>query len=365
MFNVNNRWYLRDSNWFADFSFSAKKISQMYVKEGGSEPDAIIAVTPTVLSSLLSVTGPISVPNYKITLTADNFVEQTQAISTISNNSPLNQPKQVLADFFPLFIQKLQTLSSDQYKQLVIVLINQMQQKQIALYARDPSVQQKLSGFDWAGTVFNTDRDYLEVVSANLGGTKTDLALQKKIDIQTTIQNDGSLTNSVTLTVSNTEPKIAGTQNVSFIRFLVPRGSTLLSVSGFETKDLTNAKKTGYSNDPDVTAWQTQTPSVISTSTEIGIESGKTYFGNWLTVMGGETKTIKLNYRLPFTLSQPDRLSLTLQKQIGSVQEKFNYSVHFDQKKLQWESFTPSKQDKNSVSVEGELDKDHFFGFVF
>lgn len=364
MLAVNNRWYLRDSNWFADFPSSAQKVSQFYEMEAGETPSAIVALTPTFVSNLLTVTGSISVPTFHITLNSDNFIEQTQAISTISETSPLNKPKQILADFFPLFLQKLQTLSQDQNKQLLAVLLQNLQAKQLVFFSPNSQAEAAFANFNWAGQVNNTDRDYLQIVSSNLGGTKTDLYLQKKADLQTTITNEGEVLDSLTLTVANTLPNIHDSQNVSFLRFLVPPGSEILTADGFTKKNFTGDADPTFKQDPDIKVWDMNLTTDQATQMLVGQESGKTFFGNWLTVAGGETKTVKIVYKLPFKLNSIDRFGLLWQKQLGSLNDAYNYSVNFAGKELQYKSYVPNREDGNNISVFGQLDKDYFFGLV-
>ncbi len=362
--NVNDRWFLRDSNWFADFPTDARKAGEFYAMEGGQAPDTIIALTPNVIVSLLQITGPVSVPDFKVTLNADNFVEQTQAISTVSDDLTLNQPKQILADFFPLFMQKLKTLTPQQSKQVLAALLGQLEQKQIVLESDNPAVESQLESFNWAGQVATADRDYLQMVSANLGGTKTDLSMQKKMDLATTIDSKGDITDDLTVTLTDQQPQLADTENTSFIRFLVPQGSQLVSVTGFDQKNLYATSSQSYRQDPDVAAWENGMVKDVSNGMLIGTESGKTFFGNWLTVLGGQTRIIRLVYKLPFILQSPDRYSLVLQKQIGSVSTQFNWSVQFSGKQLQWESFVPDSTGSDNLAKSINLDRDYFFGLV-
>jgi hypothetical protein len=363
--NVNDRWYMRDSNWFADFPTDARKATEFYGMEAaGQAPDTVIALTPSVITSLLQITGPVRVPDFNVTLTPDNFVEQTQAISTVSDDLTLNQPKQILADFFPLFMQKLKTLTSRQSKQVLAALLQNLQQKQLVLESANPAVESGLESFNWAGQVATTDRDYLQMVSANLGGTKTDLAMQKKMDLVTTVDSVGGVTDDLTVSFTNQEPQLPDTQNTGFIRFLVPQGSQLISITGFDQKNLDATSSENYRQDPDTAAWENSLVKDVSTGMLTGLESGKMFFGNWLTVLGGQTRTINLVYKLPFSLQNPDRYSLLLQKQIGSVATEFNWSVQFPQKRLQWESFVPDSATAGSLTKSVSLDGDYFFGMV-
>lgn len=93
VFQVNDRWYLRDSNWFSSWPESAKKISDFYEKEGGETPDVIIAMTPSLIQNLLKITGPVTLPRYGVTLTSENFVEITQIQSSVVYDHVDNKPK--------------------------------------------------------------------------------------------------------------------------------------------------------------------------------------------------------------------------------------------------------------------------------
>ena len=107
LYLINDRLYLRDSNWFAHFPDSASRISALYEKEGGETPDLIIAMTPEVILDMLERTGPIFLPQHNITLTKENFIEETQVATAINYDKTLNQPKQFLADFFPILMEKV------------------------------------------------------------------------------------------------------------------------------------------------------------------------------------------------------------------------------------------------------------------
>jgi len=246
MLNVNDRWFLRDSNWFSDFPTSAKKISSFYELEGGQTPDIIVALTPDLIVDWLKIIGPISLPTYSVTLTAENFVEQVQAITTLSENSPSNEPKQILADLFPLLLQKLSETNEASWLETVSALQNNLNRKQLVFFSRDENLQKKLAKFHWDGSVLGTDRDFLSVVSSNLGGTKTDLAVDQKINLTTTISPNGTITNQLEITRINKMPNLPQTENLSFIRVYVPLGSKMLGNLGFDYKNLDYAKDRVY-----------------------------------------------------------------------------------------------------------------------
>ncbi len=361
--NVNDRWYLRDSNWFADFPKTARKISSFYEKEGGETPDVVIAMTPTVVVNTLKVTGPIEMPSYNVTLDSDNFVEQVQALTTMSSTQPLNTPKQLLADFFPVLIQKITALPPDQFALFVENLQLSLNEKQAVVYSRDPQAESLLEAFNWSGSMKDTDRDFLSIVSSNLGGTKTDLFISQQVSLDSTLLPNGQIQNHVTITRTNRLPQMKDTENTSFVRIYVPAGSVLVDNSGFDRKDLVQPPG-DYMTDPDVQAWEKNAVRDVTTGTLIGKESGKTFFGNWLTLEGGQSRTIQLTYLLPYTLGSVDHASLLVEKQIGAVNYPFSYAFHFPGKRLEWTNAADAQVSSDSISVTGEIAGNHFYGFV-
>src|SRR5437588_919905 len=68
-------WSLRDSNLDADFPTDARNGEANFEREGGSVPlQGVIAITPFFIERMLDITGPISVPEYHETVTAQNLV---------------------------------------------------------------------------------------------------------------------------------------------------------------------------------------------------------------------------------------------------------------------------------------------------
>ena len=366
---VNNRWYLRDSNWFANFPDTAKIITSFYEKEGGETPDIIITLTPQIIIDLLKLTGPISLPAYNLTLNSDNFLEKTQVASTMSNDSPLNNPKQVLADMFPVLLKKISSLNPEQTPVLLEYLQNNLSSKQIVLFSRDAETQKELQSFNWTGQLSPTDRDYLSVVSTNLSGTKTDTYVKQKISLVSAINQDGEIVNTLTITRTNTLPgNLKETNNDSFIRIYAPLGSKLLANTGFDFKNLNTGdlqKDPGYKTNPQVYEWEKNSVRDVISGTYIGQEADKTYFGNWLNVNGGETKTLSLTYKLPFKLNSLDHYSLLIQKQIGALSQDFSWTLNFPTRSIAWKNFDPSQLNTSSLNSDIILNKDYFLGLVF
>lgn len=364
IYAVNDRWYLRDSNWFGNFPDSASRISSFFEKEGGETPDLIVAMTPEVILDMLKITGPITLPQHGVTLNADNFVETTQTETSINYDKELNQPKQFLADFFPLLMEKLGSNENGGIISFLDVFQKNLASKQILLYSRDSDIQRKISQFNWGGELRNTDRDYLSVISSNLGGTKTDRFLTRDINLKSKINDDGTITNTLQYVVQNPLQNKDGLNNKSFLRFFVPQGAKLVSSSGFNTEiQLPRLTAPDYVLDAKVQNWQSGVTQDLVTGTYTGSEANKTWFGNWLDVRGGESKTVSLTYTLPFKLSNLDRLSLLIQKQAGSLNEKINYEVELSGWTSLWNS-NDATVSNDAIKYNKDLTQDQFIGTV-
>lgn len=361
---VNPRWYLRDSNWFADFPQSAKKISSFYEKEGGETPDLIVALTPKLITELLALTGGVKLPLYNLELTADNFVENVQVATSVNYDKTLNSPKQLLADFVPALFESLEKLKADKKDALVETIFNNLQNKQIIFYSRDPQIQNALSQFNWTGEIKPAPKDYLAVYSSNLGGSKTDLFIDQSIGLKTQITPEGEIINTLSLTRKNNLPKLPQAKNLSYLRFLAPKGSQLLSSGGFSPQNLIKLEQSFAKTDPEVYAWEKNLVTDTLSQTQIGEEAGKTFFGNWLELNGDEVKTVSLTYRLPFKFRNPDSYSLLLQKQPGAKAAAFNFQLSFPGRTELWANFTAQSSNSDSLNHELTLDGDKFLGAV-
>ncbi len=361
---VNERWYLRDSNWFSNFPSSAKKITEFYEKEGGETPDIIIALTPNIIVDLLKLTGPVEVPKYNVTLTPENFVEQTQVLTTMSDETPENQPKQFLADLMPILLQRLGELDFSKFDGLLNIAFTNLTSKQLIFYSRDSYIQSEFEKFNWSGQVLNSDRDYLQIVSSNLGGTKSDLFVEQGLKLSTKIESDGSVTNELNMNFKNNLPDLEYTTNTRFIRVLVPKNSKLVSVSGFDYKNIEPLDDESIKRDPDALAWDSSMVKDVITGTLIGEESGKTFFGNWITLKGGQTRSVKIVYKLPFALQTLDHYNLLMQKQPGANSFKTEYDLNFDGYNVLWKSFDENFDVFTKTSIKSELNQDRFWGMV-
>lgn len=345
---IVDRWYLRDANWFVDYPTSAKKIAAFFEKEGGSTVDGVILLTPEVVKRLIAISGPIEVPSYDQTLTAENFEQITQDEVTYSYDKELNKPKQFLADATPILLNRLFG-QSQTYGDVLQALAVSLQQKDLLLYFRDAAAQERLVEAGWAGSLPPNQQGFLLVNNANIGGHKSDQFIDQEIDYRVEVDSGGQATAVVTIRRTHLGPEEgkkfsylgvqspADKDNVIYQRVLVPYGSQLLEAKGYtppETivKQITRSEDVRVIADDEVAAWQTSQVRDPS-GTVIGQESGYTFFANWVVTKPGQTTVSLYRYALPEKFELPgvvtsaQKASLMVSKQPGSQRTSIRASL--------------------------------------
>jgi len=336
---ITDRWFARDANWFADFPTNARKVSTLFEKSGGPTVDGVIAITPSILEKLMSITGPITMPQYGVTVTADNVIDETQRLVTFDYDKEKNTPKAFMADLLPEIMNRISQSSQEKWGELVNVFTDSLKQKQILVWLRNEDAQKKVENLGWGGLVENPDSDYLMRVEANVGGHKTDELISQSVDYEISMDSDGSAIATLITTRHHTGSREGRSNwnpdedwyrktNVVYERTLVPKGSVLLEARGFTREaDVPTPydNKADYKNfvqDPDIVALEGKAVK-NENGTFVSEENNKTSYGNWVVTPPGETVVTVYKYRLPFKLvsknimSTPYSYSLLIQQQPG------------------------------------------------
>jgi hypothetical protein len=388
---INPYFNIWDANWWPDFPTSAEKIRWFYQNFGGSAIDGVMAINASVLQELLSVVGPIELPEYNLTITADNFFAVIQEEVEFNYDKAENSPKAIIADLTPVVLDRLLS-GQEKQKEIVEVLVNQLATKDIQMYLTDSTTQKKIHQFGWSGAILNNQKDYLQVVNTNIAGGKTDNDIQQNIDHQAEILANGDIINTVRVTRTNkglNDNPLAGFEggNVSYLRFYVPLGSEFIEAVGFDQlpEGYFHSVEENTVIDKEVAAEEDKMLDA-SSQTEIYQSLDKTVFANWLALKPGETKTISLKYKLPFSIDieQPlvnnwwqkifqgdmklDNYSLLVQAQSGTKNTVLNSSVLLpDNLKVVWNKAIDADQmsvNNKVVTYTNELIGDQYFGFI-
>ncbi len=334
------RWEFQDANWFPDFPTSARQMIQFYNDSGGPSLDGVIAVNAQYVVDLLKLLGPIEMPDYDRVIDSENFMFEAQKIVELEYDKVENKPKQFIGDLAPMLIDRAVETSSERFMEFVDILGKGLAKRDIQVYLTDDTLQQTILARGWGGAILQTAGDYLMIVDSNLGGGKTDAVIRQRANLDVRIDDNGTITNTLTITRTHNGLKNAlfsGVNNVNFLRVYVPKGATLLSASGFSIPDvrLFEEPSANWTIDDDVYYNVAKEKIDPASGTAIFEESGKTVFGNWVQTAPGDTSTVRFVYTLPFSINtlnaqswndqfkkllgipKTERYTLVVQKQSG------------------------------------------------
>ena len=283
-----------NANFDPDFPATAKYVADLYEQSGGGTPDGVIAINTQVMSAILGVIGSIELPDRKLVITADNFADVVYG--EIKKAEKTSNPKEVLSEISPILLQRVTSMSRDDLNRLTPLLTDQLAKKNIMLYSRNADLQGVISQLNLAGELHETllKQDYLMVVRANMGAVKSSANIEDSIAQQVTVNSAGEITEHLTLTYAHTGTGSSPDGvNKDYVRIYLPKGTTVKNIIGYDVDE--------------------------KVTTEPAHE--KTFFGFYVTTDPGETKTVTLDYQLPFTLDleKGENYSVYIQKQAGTI----------------------------------------------
>ena len=322
--HITPNWGMRDANWFADFPTTAKKISEMYSLDGGAKLDGVFAVTPTVIARLLTITGPIEVPEYRVTLGADNFLAEIQ--DEVETKGDRSQPKKIVTDFQPKFFSALAGLDKDRWFSVMRILLDAGQEKHAMAYFADGGLEKEAIAKGIGGEIKSYDGDYLQVAFSNVKGGKADAVTANSMKLAV----DGT-SRALTITRAHNggDSKYAfyNKELPAYVKVYVTQGAVIDKIDGISHpnyKPLVNYSDLGFKEDEDI-ADINKTMTHPMQDVDVFEESGKTVFGFWMITKPRKTSSVTVTYHVPVSTS--GRYTLYWQKQSGTEHDMIHVGV--------------------------------------
>lgn len=242
-------WGLRDANLSADFPTNAKMVMDVFHNEGGPTIDGLVEISPVAIEHVLKVTGPLVVPGYNETITADNLeaklhyyqqdpagIAKEKALSP--NDTTTSVRKRFTSLVGRLLEQRVRTLPLSQMKPLAKQMLLDLQTKDIQIYVNNPQIEKLLTDHHADGamdTAAAVDSFYL--VQANTSVAKSSEYVNVIENDNVTLDAQGGATHNLTVTL-NYQPKgnVYGYSTYSdYVRLYVPSDATLLYADGFDS----------------------------------------------------------------------------------------------------------------------------------
>jgi hypothetical protein len=202
---------LRDSNLSPDFPTSAQLSLHQLELEGGPDAQGVVAVTAPVIAKALEVIGPIEVPEYHETVTAQNMEALVRRYTESAAARASSKHEQFLLLMGRAFMNKLHGLQANQLVTIAQDMLVSLRVKDLQIYLTDPQAEALLSRLGFDGTLARGPGDALSIVDDDLSGNKSNLFTALAYQDTVTLDAQGAATHNLTITYkfdSSTHPEL-------------------------------------------------------------------------------------------------------------------------------------------------------------
>lgn len=316
-------WYLRDMNLSPDFKVSMDTFTKYYNQVGSSavapEVDAIIAIDTEIPVRLLEILGPIGVPGYGGQFSAEpdprcesscpQVIYELENIITRPTYEIREGRKSILGPLMNSMLANMMGSPKSKWPEFFSVFTEGIREKHLMMYFFDEDKQAAVEALGAAGRIVDYPGDYLHINDTNFAGAKSNLFVEQEVNHQVSVGEDGSVSHKLSLTYKN--PAAPSNCNLEagelclngvlrdWIRFYVPKGSSIVGSKGFEIDMVT------------------------------GEDLGKTVFEGFFTLAPESVKKLELEYTTPpGTIPSLESYNLFVQKQPGTKSSVHTFSIN-------------------------------------
>ena len=352
-------WGLRDSNVSADFPTSAQIAIDQYGLEVGHQVDGVILFTPFLVEHILQIIGPIYVPAYKDTITAQNledrlhYYQQDNAgiykqIVIQPGVTTTSDRKRFTGLLAHLLLDKVRHAPPDEILAIAQDLLHDLKSRDLQVYFTNPQVEALLAKYNYTAQIDrSTTHDGLYVVQANLSASKASQYVKTIMHDTVSLDAKGGATHVLQLRlVYNQIGQVYGYDSYhDYVRIYVPPNSQFLWGDGFDTGiplcggryqqcqpagvypqgELlcpTGQYQPGAAapsvTDPDGGHWH-PLDTLGPPTNLVSDEPGRSMFGGWVIVPKNCTMTVTVSWYVPPLGTTP--YSLQVQRQAGTFPE--------------------------------------------
>jgi hypothetical protein len=248
-----NAWWpvgnfgMRDANLSADFPTSAKLIMHAYQYEFGTPLDGLIVFTPYLIEDVLRIIGPIHIPLYNETITAQNLearlhyyqldnngIYREQVLEHIQNSELAR--KAFTQRVTSTLITTIQHSSTATILQIVKLVGSEMKEKNLQIYMNNPQVEDLIAKYGSTDQMdLSTTHDGVYIVQSNLSANKASQYVTTAVKDTITVDASGTATHQMQMTLNyQQQGSVDGPDTYNdYIRVYVPPDSHLNSGNGF------------------------------------------------------------------------------------------------------------------------------------
>ena len=215
----------------------------------------VIAITPTLIDHALAITGPIAVPEYQETVTAQNLIarihfhqlggkaagEGSDQIASPDGHSSLRKRfTELLAEHF---LARVRQLSSADLSKLMQLMASAVRSKDIQLYFNSSIAENLLHSLQLDGAIQSPNGDSLFVVDANIAANKANNFITSTLKDRVTLDTQGNALHQTSISYAwLTNGQYYGSPHYrDYVRIYVPPGSILQMQNGWQPRGTSQA----------------------------------------------------------------------------------------------------------------------------
>jgi len=246
-------WGLRDSNLSADFPTSARMAIQLYKREFGHQVDGVILFSPFLISHILQITGPITLPEYQETITAQNLearlhyyqldnvgIRKEEIVEHVpdSPDAPTQARKLFTAKLARMLMDQVRHAPPDELLVLASQLLFDMKTRDLQVYVTNQEVENLLIQFGGAGQMDRSNtHDGLYVVQANVSASKASQYVSTLMHDTVSLDAAGGATHvlQLRLVYNQTGPVYGLDTYHDYVRIYVPPTAQFRWGDGFDS----------------------------------------------------------------------------------------------------------------------------------
>ncbi|MBO0795811.1 MAG: DUF4012 domain-containing protein, partial [Ktedonobacteraceae bacterium] len=242
-------WGLRDSNLSPDYPTTAKLNMRVFQEEGGGPVDGVIAFTPTFISHILKVTGPIKVGNgYNETITAQNLEERLHFYQ--QDSSAINKQRQISGDTSnqarkeftslvgKLLMDKVRSLPTKKLTDIFKNAAKDLESHDLQVYFTDPTAEKWLVDHGYNGAIDPfTKHDGFVVNQANISISKASTMVHTTEHDDIVLDSQGGAQHNLTITLDYKQTgNVYGFNTYAdYLRIYAPARSQFQFGNGFDS----------------------------------------------------------------------------------------------------------------------------------
>ena len=215
---------LGNVNTSPDWPTSAQLARKVWLAGGEEDVDGVVTYLPGFIARLLAATGPVEVPGYGETVTAENLDARLEHYthSEATRGLPSGVRKAFIGALGEAVLERVLTLPAERLPDLAASLDAAMAAGELAIWSTRAPVQEALGQLEWDGAFRGWPGDVF--VDAEFAfAAENGRGIRRTFDHEVDLRPDGSGRSATTMTIRNTQPFEPG-YNPGTHAYLTPYG---------------------------------------------------------------------------------------------------------------------------------------------